>query len=353
MPPIVNLLLRRLFFILVTLFFITILLYGIVMLTPAETRASLYLPSRLPNSAHIEVLIHNIIVRFHLNDPFPIQYGLWLNQLLHGDWGYSPTLREQVLPALLKRTPATAELTFYSLLFFIPLGVISGVLAGSKHGKGLDRTLRALAFLSTSLPPFILALILLAIFYVNLRWFPPERIDITNRLIITSASFHTITGFYTLDGLLNGRPDITLEAFRHLVLPVITLSLFHWATLTRITRATVIDEMDKEYVIAANARGIPHTKVLWRHVLKNSAVPALNSTVLSAASLITGVFVVELIFRFSGVSEVIVASMTKLSPDAPAALGFSIYSVILVLILMLLLDILQAWIDPRLLEGVA
>jgi len=153
----------------------------------------------------------------------------------------------------------------------------------------------------------------------------------------------------TIDGLLNGRLDISLDAIRHLVLPVVTLSLFHWATLGRVTRTSVIEELDKDYIVAAHARGLSPRRILWGHVLRNAAVPGLTSSALSAASLITGVYVVEVVFGWPGVSKLITDSMWQ--PDVALAAGFAVYSVLAVLSLMVLLDIIQAIVDPRLREG--
>lgn len=124
---------RRLMYILVTLLIVTAVLYAAVMLTPVETRASLYMPPNLPariTPQQVQKLLENRIETYHLNDPFPIQYFYWLSSLVKGTWGYSPTLHEDVLSALIRRTPITAELTF-SILAFLPLGLVSGVLAGS------------------------------------------------------------------------------------------------------------------------------------------------------------------------------------------------------------------------------
>ncbi len=255
-----------------------------------------------------------------------------------------------MLTGILKRTPATAELTLYSILVFIPLGLISGVVAGSRQNRAPDHRFRITAFIATSLPPFILALFLLAIFYVGLYWFGPERTSISIGFVVKSPEFRQYTGLLTIDGLLNGRPDVSLDALRHLVLPVFTLAIAHWATLGRVTRATMIEEMQKEYVVAAKARGIPERRIVWRHTLRNAIAPALTSSLLSAASLLTGVFVVEIIYNFHGISEIAVRSM-QMTPDAPAALGFAIYSVIVVLILMFVLDVIQSSLDPRVREG--
>jgi ABC-type dipeptide/oligopeptide/nickel transport system permease component len=344
--------LNRLLAAIITLFLITLILYGLVMLTPPETRATLYFPNtnRPMTEEQVKRLIEKIIQDRHLRDPFPVQYAIWAGELVRGNWGYSPALHEAVLPVMLRRSPVTAELTIYSLLVFIPLGIISGMIAGSKKDRGVDHGFRLTAFIASSMPPFIMALVLLSIFYVTLKWFPPERLSIQNGLFVKSAEFQTYTGLMTLDGFLNGRPDISLDALRHLVLPVITLSLVHWAMLGRVTRALTIEELEKEYIVAGKARGLSNYSLLWTHTFRNIMAPSLASSALSAAALFTGVFVVEVIFNFKGISEIAVNSINQ-TPDAPAVLGFAIYSVLVVLTIMLVLDIIQAIVDPRLREG--
>jgi peptide/nickel transport system permease protein len=155
----------------------------------------------------------------------------------------------------------------------------------------------------------------------------------------------------TIDSLLNGRPDIFWDAFKHLVMPIFTLSLYHWATLGRIARTSMITEGSKEYVISARARGLSERRVVWRHAFRNMLSPSLTSIALSATSIITGVFVVEIIFNFPGVSRGILSALGGVA-DAPAALGFAVYSVCMVLTLMFCLDVLQAILDPRIREGV-
>jgi ABC-type dipeptide/oligopeptide/nickel transport system permease component len=164
-----------------------------------------------------------------------------------------------------------------------------------------------------------------------------------------SSSFRTFTGLLTIDGLLNGRPEVTLAAARHLVMPVISLSLFHWATLGRVTRASVIEEVNKGYVTAAHARGLPRSRILWGHTVPNVLVPSLTASALSAATLITGVYVIELVFGWPGVSRLITNSMWQ--PDVAMASGFAVYSVVAVLSVMILLDIVQLVVDPRLRRG--
>jgi ABC-type dipeptide/oligopeptide/nickel transport system permease component len=325
------------------------ILYAGVMLTPPEARAQLYFP---PEKGRItENMINRLIRDYHLDDPFPVQYGYWIKSLLEGNWGYSPTLRGDVLPALIRSTPVTLELALYSLLILVPIGIGSGLIAGWKPRQAFDNTFRSLAFFGTTMPPFIFSFVLLAVFYVNLGWFAPGRLDFSVSLIVNSDAFHSYTGMITVDALLNGRFDVLWDAIRHLVMPVLTLSMYHWATLGRITRASIIAERGREHLIAAKARGIPERKLMWRHALMSVLTPSLTSVALSAASILTGVFVVEIIFGLRGISSILVSSVSY-TPDAPAALGFSVYSVVMIISLMFLLDVAQAIVDPRIRDEV-
>jgi peptide/nickel transport system permease protein len=225
------------------------------------------------------------------------------------------------------------------------------VAAGWNQRKAVDNIFRLAAFISTSFPPFILSILLIAIFYVGLGWFAPSRLGTMLAMKLDAQGFIQYTGMYTLDGLLNHRLDVTWDAIRHLAMPVITLSLYHWATLGRITRSTMIAERRKEYIIAAMARGVKENTLMWKHAFRNTLAPSFTSLALSAASLVTGVFVVEIIFSFTGISGMIVKSM-QLIPDPAAALGFAVYSVTIVLLLMFVMDVLLAIFDPRVREEV-
>ncbi len=343
---------RRLLAIPLMLVIITAVLFALILQSPAEERATLYLPPRLPSSLTAEGyqnVIDTIINEHGLDQPFLVQYTRWLFRLIQGDWGYSPVYKDEVLNILLRHTPVTLELAFYSLLVFIPLGLITGVISGWRAYSRIDNNLRLAAFIGAAIPPFILGLFLISIFYVGLHWFLPGRSSIID-IRMSNSTFVAYTGFLTVDGLLNGRLDVTLDAFRHLVLPVIALSLSYWATLSRITRVAMIEEKDQDYVTSAKARGLKNRTLIWRHTFRNALTPALTSIMLSAAAIITGVFVIEAIFDLKGLSYLVVRGMSDV-PDAPLALGFSVYSVLLVLPLMLVLDILRELADPRIREN--
>lgn len=342
-------LLRRLGTMVVSFLIITAVLYGMLLTSPPEVRASLYMGRRVRVNMTAQQqanMTRAIINEYGLDDPYPVQYVRWLLRMARGDWGWSPTLRADVLSLLLQRTSATVELTLATLLMLAPAGLISGALAGWRRGGRFDRAFRGGAYLATSVPPFILGLVLLALFYVGLRWFPPGRLSFSLENTVFSPAFKTYTGLLVVDGALNGRFDVTLDALRHLALPAFTLGLAHWATLGRITRATILDEVDKEYIIAAKARGLPDRALLWRHTFPNVGPSALTSVGLSAASLVTGVYIIERVFNYPGVSKLAVTSMSVV-PDVPLAMGFALYSVILVLAVLLVLDLAHIALNPR------
>ncbi|MEL7625468.1 MAG: ABC transporter permease [Anaerolineaceae bacterium] len=335
-----------------TLILITALLYATVMLTPPETLASLYMPERTSprmTEEMYEALLQNMIEKYHLNDPFPVQYVAWAGNLLRGNWGYSPNLQENVFTGLMRRAPATLELTFYAILLYFPLGLLSGVMAGTKKSGFADRFFRAIAFIATSLTPMILAILILVVFYITMRWFAPGRLGTAFAPMIEADGYKAYTGFLTIDGLLNKNPALSLDALRHIAMPALTLAFAQWGILGRITRTAVIEENQKEYIIAGRARGLSEQTLAWRYALGNAAGPVLTHTILSAASLMTSVFIVEIIFNYPGLSTVGVKSLAFI-PDAPSAVGFSIYSTVLVLILTTLLDFLKVIFDPRLRE---
>lgn len=341
----------RLLAIPVTLLVITIVLYAIVTLAPAEERAMLYFPPRTRSNMPEDLFqakVNQIIEEHGLDDPFPLQYLRWIGNLAQGDWGWSPTYNADVLTLLTKRTPVSAELAFYALILLFPIALISGLVAGWRPGGRFDSAYRFFAFVGTSIPPFILGLFLLSIFYVGLRWFPPGRTGIYG-LFAASSDFVIYTGFLTIDGLLNGRADVAVDAARRLVLPVFTLSVLHWATISRVTRVAVIEEKGKDYIVSARARGLHRRTVVGRHAFRNALLPALTTGVLSAAAIITGVFVVERVFNIKGLSELLTGSFTG-APDAPLTLGIAVYTVLLVIPIMFVLDLFRGVADPRLRE---
>jgi peptide/nickel transport system permease protein len=181
-----------------------------------------------------------------------------------------------------------------------------------------------------------------------------DRISDATKAGMRQLGFQYITGLLTIDGLLNGRPDIALEALHHLALPALVLAVAQWATLSRITRASVLEEIDQDYVTVAHAKGLKSRHVVWGHATRNALVPILTASALAAATLVSNLYLVEVLFNFHGVSDIFLITTAQASQfgtfDPAPALGLAIYTVVLVLLIMLALDIVQALVDPRLRE---
>ena len=358
MPPVMTFLLRRLFFIPVTLLVITAVLYAIVMLVSPERRAYLYLPPKvnvdevLPDGP----LIQGIVEKYHLRDPYPVQYFGWLGKLLQGDWGWSFVAKQEVLPFLMARTPVTLELLLYSTVLFIPVGLLTGVVAAARHGRRTDHSVQLAAFVGTSIPAFVMAIIMMSVFYVGLHWFPLDRISDATKAGMRQTDFQSFTGLLTIDGLLNGRLDVALEALHHLALPALVLAVAQWATLSRIARASVLEEIDRDYITLAHAKGLKNRRVLWGHATRNALVPILTASALAVAALVSNLYLVEVLFNFHGVSDVFLLAASQATQfgtfDPAPALGLAVYTAVLILLIMLALDIVQALVDPRLRERV-
>ncbi len=322
------------------------------MLTPPEERATLYLPQkagRMPPQA-LANMTERIIKERGLRDSYPVQYVNWAVSLVKGEWGYSPLLQEEVLPSLLRRSGPTIELTLYSMLFFISFGLYTGLRAGRFKNSRFDNFFRFFAFTSISLPQFVLGILLLDVFYIGLHWFQPGRNEYIFNSVITAENYRAFTGLLTIDGLLNGRLDLTLDALRHLVLPSIALGLLNWATLARVARVSTIEEYHQQHILAAKARGIVAHSIAWKHVLKNIISPSLTSSALGASSLFTGAIVIEHTFNINGISAM-VESINAI-PDSSAVMGFAVFCVLCVMLIMFILDLIQAIFDPRYREGI-
>jgi ABC-type dipeptide/oligopeptide/nickel transport system permease component len=330
----------------VTLILISLILYGIVYLSPIELRINLFMPANLsPRMTEEDVARFREMIaeRHHLHDTFIIQYGYWVKNFVGNQWGYSPSLHQYVLPAIMTNSPVTLELTIYSLLLIIPLSLISGIRAGSKKDRFPDFSIRVLSTIVSYTPLFIVAYLLLTIFYLNLRWTTLMDIDVSQ--FLKNGTYHSYTGMTILDGLLNGRLDVAVTSFKRLVLPVLTVTASQWAFLSRITRNSTIEELQKDYITGARARGASDRQVIKNHVLRNTMSVFLSNTAMSAATIVTGVFIVERIFVLPGVSEILFRHASFV-PDAVAVIGFAFYCVIMVLIIMLILDLINAAVNP-------
>jgi peptide/nickel transport system permease protein len=338
---------RRLLILPVIIFFVTLILYSLLLQLPPEERAEVYMPSVRPSITLEEraEMIQKIIDRYGLDDPFPVQYGRWLRNLLSGEWGFSPTWNQPVLEGLLRRAPASVELAIAAMIPAVILALALGGLSAKRYNQFPDHVIRSAAFVGWAFPSFILGLILLTVLYAWLDWFPPERISMWAKPLVQSESFHTYTGMLTVDSLLNGNLRIFADALRHLVLPALTLAFGYWALFTRLMRSSLVQVMSEDFITTARAKGLAERRVINRHARRNAILPLISTGGVTVSLLISGVVVVEAVFDFDGIGRAAVEAI--LNADLPVIVGFTLFTCIATVIASLIADILYAIVDPR------
>jgi peptide/nickel transport system permease protein len=253
------------------------------------------------------------------------------------------------LETLLSRFPATAELAIFAAPITIFLGIYLGKLSAVKKDTFVDHATRALAVVGWSLPSFWLGIMLLAFFYGGLGMFSPGRLSPWAEVLVRSGSFKVYTGFYTVDAVLNLNGAVLLDALSHLVLPVATLTIINMALIMRVMRSSMLEQLGKTYITAARARGLDEKTVINKHATKNALIPVVTLSGLLTAGMLSGVVITETIFEFKGVGYFAARAATQL--DVPAVLGFALLAGIIFVIANLIVDLLYAYIDPRIRLG--
>lgn len=340
---------RRILLLIPTLIGVVVLIFAVTQLFTPEQRATLYIVS--PQQMHD---IEGIIRTYGLRDPVVNQFFTWFSQILNGNFGFSRTANKPVLKALLEKLPATFELVMFAIPLIVFLGIYLGVASAVHRDKFLDHITRVISIVGYSLPSFWLGIMLLAIFFYGLGWFPPERIGAEAfRYIYLSGKWRWYTGLLTIDGLLNGQAWITLDALRHIVLPTISLTTIQIALIVRVTRSSMLEALSKGYITSARAKGLSNKEVINKHARRNALIPTMTIAGLLTAGMITGVTITETVFNFDGLGRwaAYAAGAGGGIPDIPAVLGFAMFTGLVYVIANLIVDILYAYIDPRIKLG--
>jgi peptide/nickel transport system permease protein len=274
-----------------------------------------------------------------LDRPLPEQYLVYLSNLAHGDLGTSIITKRPVRDDLADYFPATLELTLWSALMIVAIGVPLGVISATRRGGWIDLLSRILATLWVALPVFWFGLLLQLIFYLRLGWLPAgDRLD-------SAIVLPRITGIVTLDAILHGNPTALLDALKHLVLPVVTLALARVAIVSRMTRAGMLEVLGADFVRTARAKGLRERAVIYRHALHNAALPVLTTFGTQIGFLLGGAILVEVIFQWPGMGRYAVSSIT--SVDFPAIMGVTLASATTFVLINLLVDLAYMLVDPR------
>lgn len=272
---------------------------------------------------------------------FDSQYFNMMGDLLTGDLGTSITRRTAVASELANRFPATLELSLCALVIACLVGVSVGVLAATRRGSLLDAGSMLIALIGVSIPIFWLGLMLQLLFGIRLGWVPISlRLDPE-----LSRGFQGPTGLYVLDGLLTGRPEITINALQHLILPSITLATVPMAIIARMTRSAMLEVLGQDYIRTAWAKGLRERVVVVRHALRNALLPVVTIIGLQLGLLLGGAILTETVYSWPGIGTWILDAV--LARDYPVVQGGVIFVAFVFVIVNMLVDLSYAFLDPR------
>ncbi len=276
-----------------------------------------------------------------LNLPLYEQFVLYIKGILQGDFGNSVLTTNPVMTDIRRVFPATMELASLGTLIGALLGVPLGVLAAVKRGSIIDQIVRVIGLIGYSVPIFWLGLLALLVFYAKLGWTSgPGRID-----VVYEYTFTPITGFYLLDAVLQRNWDAFWNIFSFIILPASLLGYFSLAYISRMTRSFMLNELEQEYIVAARAKGLSETRIIWGHALRNAAVPLVTVIALSYAGLLEGSVLTETVFSWPGLGMYITNSLQN--ADMNAVLGGTIIIGTVFVAINLLSDLLYRALDPR------
>ncbi len=331
-----NYILRRLLLLIPVILGVLVLVFVISYVIPADPARAWAGERARPEQ--VEALRE----RYHLNDPLYLQIYYYLrNLILHFDFGLSATTHRPVLDDLKAFFPATFELAFSAFLIAAIIGVPLGVVSALKRNKLLDHFSRIVALTGVSTPLFWSALLLQFLLYYQLGWFPAAG--------RSAVEIHRFTGFILLDSLLNHNLAAFADGLRRLILPSATLAFYSMGYLVRITRGSVLEVVELEYIVTAKSKGLPARIVTYRHVLKNALIPPLTVLGITFGWLLSGTVLLETIFAWPGMGRYAAGSIVQV--DLPAIVGFTLVAALVMLLSNFTVDILYSFIDPRIRVG--
>lgn len=305
---------KRLIAVICTLFILSVFIFGIIHLTPGD-------PARIMLGADAsQEEVDNLTESLGLNKPLIEQYGDWVVNALHGDLGTSYSRNGSVLSEIQKSMGPTVTLAIWAQILTILIAIPLGTFAAKKKGKVADSAVIAFSLLGISIPSFLLSMLLAIVFGVRLQILP-------------------VAGYKSI-----GEAGL-IEHLRYIILPVISLTMMQAAMLTRMTRASMIDMINNDYIKTAKAKGLSERVILYKHVLKNALIPIITTIGQTFATLLSGAAVVETVFNIPGIGQLIVNSVSK--RDYPMIQGIVLVISLIYIVINLIIDILYGIVDPR------
>jgi peptide/nickel transport system permease protein len=327
-------LLRRILHSIYVLLGLSIVIFIIARLMPGD-------PARMAVGARApQFVVDRIREQMHLNEPIFLQYAYWLRDAVQGDFGLSLVTQRPVITDVKEFLPASLELVFVAGLMAAIGGIGLGIISARYKDTWIDNVVRLISYAGIVTPSFIFAILFVLLFGFALKWFP-----IIGRLSEKVATPPLVTGFVTVDALIAGRIHTFVDAVGHLVLPALALAMGSIAQEARITRSSMADNLERDYIASARALGIPERTVMGRFLLKPSLIPTVSILGLDIAATLGVAFLVELIFNWPGLARYGMTSMLHKDLNAISAvilvLGF------IFVVVNIIVDITVAYLDPR------
>ncbi len=327
-------LVRRIIYSVFVLLGLSIVIFVIARIMPGD-------PARMAVGARApQWVVDQIREQMHLNDPLPVQYGYWLRDAVHGDFGLSLVTQRPVTADIQEFFPASLELVLLAGLLAAVGGIGLGTLSARYKDTWVDNVVRLFSYAGVVTPSFVFAIFFVLLFAWTLQWFP-----IIGRLSEQTPLPPKVTGLVTVDALLAGQIGTFLDALRHLVLPALALAMGAIAQEARITRSTMADNLSKDYIAAERALGIAEREVAGRFLLKPSLIPTVSILGLDIASTFSIAFLVELIFNWPGLARYGMQSMLNKDLNSISAVILVLGAVFI--LVNIIVDIIVAQLDPR------
>lgn len=330
--------LKRLFFSLIVLFGLSILIFLIARVVPGD-------PVRLAFGARApDHVVEKMREEMHLNDPIFVQYIIWFRNALRGDFGKSLFTRQDVFTDIKEFLPATLELALVAGIIMSVMGILLGSISAQFKNSWIDNGVRIFSYIGVVTPAFVFAVLFVLLFgYVF------ELLPTAGRLSGGLAPPTRITGMLLLDSLLTGNFAVFFDALKHVIMPAASLSMAGMAQQSRITRGSMSDNFQKDYILAHKTYGIPKKTILFKYLLKPSLIPTVSILGLDFAALLGNAFLVELVFNWPGISRYGINAILRKDLNVVTAvvmiLGISFVTI------NIIVDIVVAYLDPRIRMG--
>lgn len=291
-----------------------------------------------------EEAVERLRIQMHLDKPIYEQYYYWVKGVLHGDFGRSLVTNRPVLTDMKEALPATLEVTMVAGVMIIVFSVVLGSMAAWYKDSLLDGVIRVMAYLGVAIPGFVVAILLVMLF--GYMW---QALPVIGRLSSNIAMPAKVTGLITIDALIAGNLPAFVDALKHLLLPAVSVAMASTFQAARITRSSMVDNMQKDFLAAERAYGIPERKIAYKFLLKPSLIPTVSVLGLSLANIIQTSFLVEVIFNWPGLSRYGMQAM--LSKDLNAISGVIVIAGLGFAVVNVIVDLIVAQLDPRIRLG--